>query len=81
MKRLVLAVALLGGCSVMGNAIMKNPIAYDVIDGAAIVVASSVAIADHDDAVQGTAIGVDVLALAMIPLLVVCTVFAGWRPN
>jgi hypothetical protein len=79
-KRLAL-VAALGGCSAMGNVIAKHPIMYDVIDGALIVGASSVAIADHDDAVQGTAIGVDVLALAMIPLLVVCTVFAGWRPN
>lgn len=81
MKRLALMLALLGGCSLVLDGSARHPIAWDVPDGAVIVAASTVAIADRNEYVRGTALGIDALALALIPALVIGTYLHFWRPR
>jgi hypothetical protein len=91
-KRLALVAALFGGpvlvvaaaltgCGPFIDHAARHPIVYDVIDGVLIVGATTTAIADNNEAVRGTALGVDLVALFLVPALVVATVAGLWRPE
>jgi hypothetical protein len=79
-KRIALIVAL-GGCGTFYRHPTASMVVLDVADVVLIGAATTTAIVDRSEAVQDTAIGIDVLALVAVPFLALYTMLSLWRPN